>query len=450
MQDTTEMPVITDETADEDIALMPDAYEGAYELDHPSTDEGAVDAPMADEEPAANQEAAAAPAGSPILTRAGQAALDAQHSIREGITAFRDVRDASRRHARAREELSSLQSQLDTHVEELEYRLDIEQRYPQILAEQTAEVREATQLAEQAAQHASELEAERADLEAQLAAMKSAHEEQLRPYRNLAESTKGRADDTARSLAEARRAAKAAEGAVSEAAKRRDQRITSAHRAVDNAQERLRRVQAQLQDLQVAEQGDQETIERLQREQATEAAHLEAARNEVTAVTEEMRQAVENTQQRLFDLRQVQSQAERDAETARREAQDRRTEYDNMLKQAQEQERALSEQLKQRVAGIELARREEADARNRVAHAQELIDEAEAIHATPQQTIALRDLVAREQTDCDVQQDAVDELAANERDVRKGTLRLRLMLIFGAVGIVLLLVAIVLLVVSRH
>lgn len=380
--------------------------------------------------------------GDPIAM-ASDAARNAHSSILEGIAAFKSVREASQRHSSAREELRGIRELLDEHTDELTYRIDIEQRYPQIIAEQTAELEEATALSRDALERAERLEAERDDLDSQLAIMKNRHEDQLRPYRNVAESTKGRADDAARALADARRAVKSAENNLAEATRRRDQRISSANRAVDNAQERLRQVQAEFDALQNDSEASPAAVSRLQNELASEQTHLESATADVALVTEESRQAVESAQARLFDQKRVLAQTERDAEAAKKEASERRAEYDTMLKNAQDEERTLSDQLRMKVTAAEQARQEIKEAEARIAEAQTQLDEAEAIHSTPRETIALREQIAREQTDHDVLQDAVDELAETERELRRSTLKQRLMLIAGLVAAVLLIIAVV-------
>lgn len=373
---------------------------------------------------------------------AGDAAREAQRSIKDGIQAFKNVYEASQRHQTARNLLNDMRVQLEADTAELQHRIDIEQSYPQIVSEQTAAINEATQLSEQALQRAANLDTERNQLESQLATTKKRNEERLRPYRNVAESTKGRADDTASTLADVKRAIKSAETSLADATKRRDQRLASANRAVDNAEERLRHVQADLDDARADESTDPEVVARLEAELASEQAHLNAAKADIPGITEELRQAVESAQQSLFRQKKVLQQAERDAEAAKKEAADRRAEYDEMLKRAQDAEQALNDQIKQCVAGAEEARSQAKDAQARMEAAQEILDEAEQIHSTPQQTIALRDQIAYEQAEFDRQQDAVDELAAAERALRKGTFKQRLILILGGVGIVLLAIAI--------
>lgn len=375
--------------------------------------------------------------------RSGEAARRATRSIREGIEAFRSVRVASQRHSSALEELRDMRERLEADASELDRRIDIEQRYPQILSEQTAERDEATARSEEALRRHEALAAERDELEGQLVAMRAHHEDQLRPYRNVSESAKGRADDAARALADARRATKGAEGTLAEATRRRDQRISAANRAVDSAQDRLRRVQAELDALRDDADASPAALSRLQGELVAERAHLDTAKGDVPAVTEGARRSVEEAQERLFDLRRLLAQAEGDAETAKREATARRAEYDSLLKEAKEEERALSEQVRLRTTAAEQAKREHGEAEARVRVARELLDEAQAVHATPQDTIDLRALVERERGDLEMQQDAVDELATGERELRRGTLRQRLALALGAVAVVALIIAVV-------
>lgn len=367
----------------------------------------------------------------------------AQHSLREGFAAFRSVREAQARHAEARSELHGMRERLERDTETLRRRLDIEERYPQIVAEQSAEREQAHEQAAEALRRAEELEDERGKLDRQLADLKRSDEERLRPYRNLAESTKGRSDDAARALAEARRAAKSAEQALSEATRQRDQRISNANRAVDNARERLRSVQSELEEQGAGEREGSEAGAQLARELEKERRHLEAARAEVSDVSAEADKDVEAAQQRLFDQRKLVKQAERDAEATKAEATERRGEYDELLRQSQEAQRALGEQIKERTSGAEAARREREEAEARAKVADELLEEAEAIHASPQETIELRREIARQQTDLDIQQDAVDALARDERALRKGTFRQRLVVVVAILAGVALVAALV-------
>ena len=445
-QDATVAPAISDERVEQAVRNLSDL---APEVDSVAIGADADGSPLEDARETTEQEAgqtvdeASGEDEKRPFVKASDAARGAQESLKAGIAAFKSVREATQLHSSARDELRSMQEILDGHTAELRHRIEIEQRYPQIVAEQTEELKAAQVAAQDATQRAEVAEADRAELESNLNIMKNRHEDELRPYRNVAESTKGRADDTARTLADAKRATKSAETSLSEATKRRDQRISAANRAVDNARERMRRVQAELESTQADENASSTAITRLQNELASEKAHFEAAVADVPVITEETRADVEGAQTRLFDQRQALAQIERDAEAAKKEANDRRAEYDTLLKKAQDEERALQEQIRLRTAAWEQARKEASDAQARIEVAQELLDEAEEIHATPQDTIALREQVGREQTDLDQQQDAVDELAANERDLRRGTFKQRLILVVGIIAVIAVVIGIV-------
>ena len=388
-------------------------------------------------------------AGENPFAAAEGAVRDAHHQLRLGIAAFRDVREATQRHADAREELRLIQETLEAHANELRHRIDIEERYPQIVAEQTAELEAARALSAESIARAEELDAQRGELEDDLATLKAQNEERLRPYRQSAEFTKGRADDTARALRDAKSATKRAENALNEAKRNREQAISSAHRDLDNAQERLRNIQAELGDVLGGKESEdpnetrEAAIARLENDQTSAQAQLKATEQKVESVTQDGRTAVEGAQQSVFDLKQKQKQAEREADAAKKEANARRSEYERMLKDAQGKENALSDRIKKTGAAADAARREHDDAEARIEIAQELLDEAELIHATPQDTIDLREQIVHEQADLDAAQDQVEALAAAERDLRRGTRKQRLILIIAAVVAVGIIVGIV-------
>ncbi|MBR3235642.1 MAG: hypothetical protein IKG11_08500, partial [Atopobiaceae bacterium] len=173
------------------------------------------------------------------LVLAENAARGAHRSIMDGFTAFKTVREATQRHIDAREALQGMQDQLDEHMAQLKHRIDIEEAYPQIVSEQTATIEEAKTASQQALKRAETLDGERTGLESDLESMKVRHEDELRPYRNVAAATKSRADDATLVLDEAKRATKNAEQALSDATRWRDERISSVNRSVDRKSTRL-------------------------------------------------------------------------------------------------------------------------------------------------------------------------------------------------------------------
>lgn len=444
----------TEQTVDERVEQAMQNISGLSD-DSPETDAEIGETPEAEvetlpDEAATVEDEAEAAAEKKPLSMASDAARGAQESLMAGIAAFKSVREASQMHSSARETLRSMKESLEDHTLILQHRIEVEQNYPQIVAEQNAELQEAQEALLDANERAQTAEADRAELESKLTIMKNRHEDELRPYRNVAESTKGRADDMARALADAKRAVKSAENNLAEKTRQRDQRIAAANRASDTAQERVRKLQSELDSMQNSEKDSPEAVTRVQNELVSAQAHRDAAAADVPVITEEMRVAVETAQTALFDRRQALTQAERNAEAAKKEANERRAEYDKLLKKAQEEERALSEQIRLRVTATEQARKDASEAQTRIDDAQDVLDDAEEIHATPQETIALREQVSREQADYDRQLDAVEELAENERELRRGTLKQRLILIAGIVLVIAIVVAIIVAIVMNR
>lgn len=386
--------------------------------------------------------------GEHALSRATVAAREARRSFASGIDAFRSVHEASHRHSAARDDLKSLRKSHAEHTAELQYRLDIEQRYPEIVAEQTAELQEATALSEQSVATAESNDAQRAALEQELEILKKQHEEELRPYRNVAESTKGRADDAARALADGKRSLKSAENALAEAKRQRDQRIAAANNAVDSANARLRKMEGELSAEQSRENSNPEAISKLQNELVSVRAHLDAARAEVPVESEKGRRAVEEIQQQVFDLQAQLEQLDRDAEQAKREATERRDEYDGLLKRCQDEERALSDRIKQHGAAANLALKEKQDADARIEVARTILDEAEEIHSTPELTINLRSLVDQEQSDIEGLENTVHELADDERELRRSTFKQRLLVILAIIAAAAIILGIIFIIIS--
>jgi chromosome segregation ATPase len=273
--------------------------------------------------------------------------------------------------------------------------------------------------------------------------MKADHEEAIRPYRDLMESTKGRSDDDAKSLAENRRAVKVADQQVADAAKRREQRIANANRAVDNAQERLRKVESELSSLQNGGNASPSAIQKMQSEIVTERAHLDAARDEVARTTAECQQLVDNAQTHLWTQKQSLETAERQASEAKREADARREEYERLYNSALAEEKAIEDEIALRQRAIAETGKEQAESERRQSEAQALLDEANEIHATPEVTQQLRQGIAEGQASLERQESEVNSLARSERRIRETTRTQRYIFIGAAVAVLAVVVLLV-------
>ena len=67
------------------------------------------------------------------------------------------------------------------------------------------------------------LDGEQTALEDRLSKMRAAHEQELRPYRRVMETSRGRASDASQTVAEVKRAVKGAEAQVKDATNARSQ-----------------------------------------------------------------------------------------------------------------------------------------------------------------------------------------------------------------------------------
>lgn len=369
----------------------------------------------------AEEDSPAAEQPESLSRKAFGAAAAGAGALREGYEALKDVRRASREHSNARTHLAKIEEELEESRAELDHRTHVEANYDTIVSEQTAIIEEGTGERDEAQARIDVLNAEKADLARQLEQMRQQHEQELRPYKELVDSSRSRADDANRSLSEARRAARSAENQVNDLTSRRDSRLSAANKAVDNANLRLAELRTNLQALQADPTTKPEAIEEVNATIMAETAHLRAAEEEVAEVTAEMKRTMENAQEHLWTQRQSLDSAERAHESAKAEAAKRREEYDRMLRDAETSEAVLDNAMVERDMGIRDVTKVLDAASKRIKKAQEILDDANDIHATPHLTDQLRELIASDEAALEVQQKQVESLAEAEREVRERT-----------------------------
>lgn len=375
--------------------------------------------------------------------KATGAAKGVGHSVLSGFGAMRDVRAASRRLSSAQSELKKLQQGLSEDQAVLAHRLDIERRYPEIVSKQNTEIAEARQLRKSVDQKSASLEKRRTKVSDDLAAMREDHEAKIRPYRNLMDSSRGRSDDAAKSLANVRRALRDAEGQVSSATKRRDQRVSAANQAVDNAKERLNRVQMELDGLRHDESATPGAVSKMEAEVAAEQEHIRAAQQELAAITADAQSSVDTAQQALFAQQKLLKDAEQTAENAKAEAQSHKTEHDSLYREMQAQEKGLEDKIHLYESQLKDLAKQRETADRRIQEARRVIGEADDIHKNPATTQGLRERIANEQGDVKAQEVEVERLTKHSQRLKKETRGARFA--FVAVLVVLVILVIVLL-----
>lgn len=360
-------------------------------------------------------------------------------SLKSGLDAVAAVRAAAKQHSDARAQAKQLKKELDKSKETLAHRLDVDRNYDKILAEQKAVIQKGNEGIARAEAAIEELETKKSELDATLAQKKADDEAAIRPYRELMESTKGRSDDAARALAEIRRAVKTADQQVADTAKRREQRIAAANRAVDNAQDRLRKVESDLNSLKGSSTASPNALSKMQSELVAERAHLDAAREDVGRVTAECQQLVDNAQTHLWTQKQSLETAERAADDAKREADGRREEYESLYNKAMGGQKEIEARIAEVEKDIDARQTERAEQAQVVFDAQALVDEADDIHSTPEVTKNLQDAIATGKVELEKRQCEVDALAAEERQLRESTRAQRFLFIgVAAVAIVII------------
>ena len=399
-------------------------------------DKGADDSEEASDEdvPERAQEMAAKAAGAAL-----GAAKGAASTLRAGAFALRDVRNASRQSADARAQAKKIEEALESDLEVLDHRREIESSYVSIIEGQSRIVADAKARAASARQRLEGIGEEHAALLADLDELKAANVSELRPYKRIAETAKGALDDANRSLSEAKRAVKTAEGQVRDASDRREQSVGSANRALDNAQARQLRVQDDLKKLQ-AQPGSPSAIAKMQSENVAALARVEAARAEVDRATREGQASVENAQTHLWTQNQSLEAAQREAGAAKSKYDEQKADLDRRMKDAEGKEAELEYRIDQKKKAIEGLEDDIKAADEAQAEAQGLIDEAELIHSTPEETVRLEHAIAARRIELQQASAEVELYEATEKSLRKQT-RLQRFALIGAVTLIVAIIA---------
>lgn len=396
--------------------------------------------------------AGAAQAASDGAKQAGRAIVGATQgigrSVATGFSAMREVGNAAREHAAAKNQLKEMQANLESDQDILSHRDQIEADYESIKAEQEGRLSELAQEIAGAKSSIERLTAESESLNTQLEQLKVDNEAKLRPYKQLWEAARGRAEDASRLLGEAKRALKSAEREKQDATSRKDQNVASANRALENSQERLLRAQDELQKLQSDPNAQQSAIARMQSEVAAELAHVDTARTEVTNAVSAGEKSVERAQAALVSQQSSFEAASEEAESAKSESATRKEEYDRLFDAAQKEEKALATQIEEKQQEI---KQNEELIRNRTSEedaAQAVLDEANDIHANPGVTAELRSSVESQSAAIAEQEALIDELATSEKSLRASTRTNRIAFVAALVLAVLVIAALVWFIIS--
>lgn len=378
-----------------------------------------------------------------VAATVGGALGEAQNAVTSGISAVREVRYAAKAHADARHQIQEMRTVLTSDKEQLEHRLYVHENYDGIVSEQTAIITESTQEMQRQKNTVDSLTQHHTDLQKQLETILGEDEQNLRPYRNLSETAKGRLDDVARTVTEAKRAIKMAEAQVKDATDRRDQACASAQRALDNSHERQHKLLEELTELKKDPAANNSAISRVQNDIASEKIRESEAQASLASITEQAKSAIEIAQTHLWTQKKSLESAQSATDAAHSAYEERKNEFERLQTEARARERiaqnnltAVEENIKQAQDAFDAAAQRHDDALA-------LLEDARAIQASPEETEHLKGSVSSQLSAVEQKQDEIEKLAHVEKTLRVTTRKQRLALLAVIAGFVILVILLI-------
>lgn len=331
-----------------------------------------------------------------VMRHANHAAKATSSSFLAGMRAFKAVYKAKKQAQDAQNQLKELQTQLKTSTDSYERRVYIEQHYTQLVDEYT-QTKEHEQTALASAQEKRNLIQDKCtQSQDALQAMKAKHKEELFPFRELMENTKGRGDDAAKALADARRLLKTNEQLLAAATKRRDQRIAAAQQSLDSAQERLQRIRAGIDQLNADPSCNLSVKTQMQSEAVVEKAHLDKAKIDLTRITSEAQEDISSASALVESSKKGVEVAEVQARALKQKADAHRSEYERLYKERYDKEQALQAEITAMQTTLEALDGDITKATQTIAQQEKKLDEAHDVHATPELTKNLHAQIQQE------------------------------------------------------
>lgn len=349
-------------------------------------------------------------------------------SLAEGARAIADVYKAKRKLLDAQNSLQNLQKEHADHVATLEHRMQIERAYPRLVTEytNTKDHRETTYKTQ--AEELSLLVAKKRDAEDRLQDMKMRHKQELAPFLELMNTTRERADDTARTLAEAKRLLKTSEQMLSAAGKRRQQRLDTVQKTLDATQERIARIKTSIASL----SNNEDSIEpkkKLELELLGEESHLKSAQQDLQSVTIEAQRDIAQAQRQVEIRRHATDETEVVARAARQKADAHRVEYERLYNARHSEEDALQKDIASLVSEIETLEKKQNETKSQIDEVSEKLEEVYEIHHTPELTQNLATQIKQEEVLIHKQKAHTEALGAYSDAIAKHTRTSRIVFI---------------------
>lgn len=383
----------------------------------------------------------AAPYGAPAqahLALSPDAAQAVGAFITEGVGAVRQVSAAKRAHASAREELEQLEQTILEQQDELAHRRDIEERYSQIIEEESARQDQAILNIAQAKAAQDSIRAAVDALKEKLAAVREADAQTEKRLKAAVDAAEGKEASSRESGTRLQRRLDDAKKSLEKAETEREVAIDTAQRAIDAAAARLATLREEFAEVQRNPSANSAAYSvrsnELQLEISDAAEELRQAQHALPVITEEVERSLATARAMVEEAKKPIDAAKRAHREVTNEADEARDALDTAKNAAAERQREIRDQIAAQEKAIKEQDRLIAGEQAEADDAQAVMDEANDIHAHPEITEALEADLERNRAERAEQASEVQELADAERDVRQRThdSRVRFM---GAIGI---------------
>lgn len=358
--------------------------------------------------------------------------------ITEGVGAVRQVSAAKRAHASAREELEQLEQTILEQQDELAHRRDIEERYSQIIEEESARQDQAILNIAQAKAAQDSIRAAVDALKEKLTAVREADAQTEKRLKAAVDAAEGKEASSRESGTRLQRRLDDAKKSLEKAETEREVAIDTAQRAIDAAAARLATLREEFAEVQRNPSANSAAYSvrsnELQLEISDAAEELRQAQHALPVITEEVERSLATARAMVEEAKKPIDAAKRAHREVTNEADEARDALDTAKNAAAERQREIRDQIAAQEKAIKEQDRLIAGEQAEADDAQAVMDEANDIHAHPEITEALEADLERNRAERAEQASEVQELADAERDVRQRThdSRVRFM---GAIGI---------------
>ena len=342
---------------------------------------------------------------------------------------MRQVSAAKRAHASAREELEQLEQTILEQQDELAHRRDIEERYSQIIEEESARQDQAILNIAQAKAAQDSIRAAVDALKEKLAAVREADAQTEKRLKAAVDAAEGKEASSRESGTRLQRRLDDAKKSLEKA---------ETERAIDTAAARLATLREEFAEVQRNPSANSAAYSvrsnELQLEISDAAEELRQAQHALPVITEEVERNLATARAMVEEAKKPIDAAKRAHREVTNEADEARDALDTANNAAAERQRELRDQIAAQEKAIKEQDRLIAGEQAEADDAQAVMDEANDIHAHPEITEALEADLERNRAERAEQASEVQELADAERDVRQRThdSRVRFM---GAIGI---------------